>query len=277
MPRAQWKGFLRLSLVSIGVEMFNAVETKGDVSFNLIHKPTGQRVKYKKTAGGEEIDNADIVKGYEVERDQYVTFTPEELDAVKLETKKTLDLTEFVDVSQIDPRYFERPYYLAPADEVQAEGYLVIREALAKMEKLGLGQVAMSGREHLVAVGPLSKGLGLQILRYADEVKKADSFFGGIPALKLDPEMVALATQLIERKSATDFHPEKWRNHYADAVKALVAEKMKGHKIVATEEPMPRGNVVNLMDALRKSVQGDAAKKSPAQPKPIAKKRRSTR
>jgi DNA end-binding protein Ku len=276
MARAIWKGFLRLSLVSIGVELFNAVEAQSDISFNYIHKPTGKRVNYTKTVGGEPIENSDIVKGYQVERDQYVTFTPEELDAVKIETKKTLDLTEFVGVSQIDPRYFERPYYLAPTDEIQGEGYLVIREALAKMGKLGLGQVTMSGREHLAAVGPIGKGLGMQILRYADEVRKADPFFDKVPSIKLDQEMIALATQLIDRKSSDEFKPEKYRNHYADAVKALVAQKMKGHKIVTAQEPMPTGKVINLMDALRKSVEGDTAKKSKGSTaKPVAKRKRA--
>jgi DNA end-binding protein Ku len=282
MPRAQWKGFLRLSLVTIAVELYNAVEAGADIGFNMIHKPTGKRVNYTKTVSGQPIESADIVKGYPIERDTYVTFTAEELDKVKLETKKTLDLSEFVDVSQIDPRYFERPYYIAPADEFAAEGYLVIREALLRMGKLGIGQVTMSGREHLVAVGPIGKGLGMQILRYADEVRKADPFFEKVPLVKLDEEMVALATQLIQQKATDEWKPEKYRNHYVEAVRELINEKAKGHVITTAEEPAaPRGTVINLMDALRKSVQGEG-KQAPAtatskRAAPTTKKKTGTR
>jgi DNA end-binding protein Ku len=282
MPRAQWKGFLRLSLVTIAVELYNAVEAGADIGFNMIHKPTGKRVNYTKTVGGEPVENADIVKGYPIERDTYVTFTAEELDAVRLETKKTLDLTEFVDVTQIDPHYFERPYYIAPADEFAAEGYLVIREALLRMGKLGIGQVTMSGREHLVAVGPIGKGLGMQILRYADEVRKADPFFEKVPSIKLDEEMVALATQLIQQKATDEWKPEKYRNHYVEAVRELIKEKAKGHVITTADEPaVPRGTVINLMDALRKSVQGGAtpepAKAVSKRSAPVAKKKTGMR
>jgi len=282
MPRAQWKGFLRLSLVTIAVELYNAVEAGADIGFNMIHKPTGKRVNYTKTVGGDPVENADIVKGYPIERDTYVTFTAEELDAVRLETKKTLDLSEFVDVSQIDPRYFERPYYIAPADEFAGEGYLVIREALIRMGKLGIGQVTMSGREHLVAVGPIGKGLGMQILRYAHEVRKADPFFEKVPSVKLDEEMVALATQLIQQKATDEWKPEKYRNHYVEAVRELIKEKAKGHVITTAEEPVPqRGTVINLMDALRKSVQGEG-KQAPAtatskRAAPTTKKKTGTR
>jgi DNA end-binding protein Ku len=283
MPRALWKGFLRLSLVTIAVEIYNAVEAGADIGFNMIHKPTGKRVNYTKTVGGEPVENSDIVKGYPIERDTYVTFTAEELDAVRLETKKTLDLSEFVDASQIDPRYFERPYYIAPADEFAGEGYLVIREALIRMGKVGIGQVTMSGREHLVAVEPIGKGLGMQILRYADEVRKADPFFEKVPAIKLDEEMVALATQLIGQKAADEWRPEKYRNHYVDAVRELIKEKAKGHTIVTAEEPAaPRGTVINLMDALKKSIQSGKPEpaKAPAGAKgtqPAAKKKAGTR
>ena len=151
--RAYWKGFLRLSLVSIAVEIYNAVETKSEISFRQIHKPSGRRINYTKTVQGiGEIDNADIVKGYEVDADTYVTLDPEEIDAVKLESKKTIDLVKFVDAADIDPRYFERPYFVAPADKHSGEGYVVIREALKKTGKVGLAQLTIAGREWLVAI-----------------------------------------------------------------------------------------------------------------------------
>jgi len=272
--RAYWKGFLRLSLVTIAVEVYNAVDAAAEISFNQIHKPTGKRVNYvKSVAGVGPIDNKDIVKGYAIDKDVYVTLEPTELDAIRLETKKTLDLNEFVDRKEIDPRYFERPYYIVPADEYAAEGYLVIREALREMDKVGIGQVTMSGREYLVAVGPIDKGLGMEILRYANEIRSAETYFNDLPNLKIEREMVALATELITRKSA-EFAPEKYRNHYAEALQELVKEKAKGQKIVTAEEPEPqRGTVINLMEALKKSVQGGAkaAPEKPPAEKPPAK------
>ncbi len=174
--RAYWKGFLRLSLVSIAVEIYNAVETKSEISFRQIHKPTGRRINYTKTVQGVgEVDNADIVKGYEVDNDTYVTLDPEEIDAVKLESKKTIDLVRFVDAADIDPRYFERPYFIAPADKHSGEGYVVIREALKKTGKVGLAQLTIAGREWLVAIAPFEDGLLMEMLRYADELKDPDA------------------------------------------------------------------------------------------------------
>jgi DNA end-binding protein Ku len=260
--RAYWKGFLKLSLVSIGVAVYNAVDTTSEIKFNQIHKPTGSRINYTKTVKGiGPVEAADIVKAYEVDEDTYVILEPEELDAIKLESKKTLDLHQFVEAEEIDPRYFERPYYIVPTDEHSIEGYLVIRDALKKSGKLGVGQVTMSGREYLVAVGPVAKGLGMHIMRYANEIRAAGQYFGDLPNEKLDQEMVTLASELIGRKAGT-FAPEKYKNHYITALQDLIKLKAKGNKIVATKEDRPSGpNVVDLMDALRKSVgSGEPAK-----------------
>ena len=260
--RAYWKGFLKLSLVSIGVAAYNAVDTTSEIKFNQIHKPTGQRINYTKTVKGiGPVEATDIVKAYEVDEDTYVILEPEELDAIKLESKKTLDLHQFVEAEAIDPRYFERPYYIVPTDEHSIEGYLVIRDALKKSGKLGVGQVTMSGREYLVAVGPVNKGLGMHIMRYANEIRAAGQYFGDLPSEKLDQEMVTLASELIGRKAGT-FAPEKYKNHYITALQDLIKLKAKGNKIVATKEDRPSGpNVVDLMDALRKSVgSGEPAK-----------------
>ncbi len=261
--RAYWKGFLRLSLVSIGVAVYNAVDTASEIKFNQIHKPTGKRINYTKTVKGiGPVDNADIVKAYEIDEDTYVMLEPEELEAIKLESKKTLDLHLFVDAKEIDPRYFERPYYIVPVDEHAVEGYLVIRDALKKSGKLGVGQVTMSGREYLVAVGPLDKGLGMHVMRYANEIRSAGQYFSDLPDQKLDAEMVALASELIGRKAST-FQPEHYKNHYAAKLQELVREKALGHKIVTAREERPSGsNVVDLMDALRRSVKDDKAAKT---------------
>ena len=260
--RAYWKGFLRLSLVSIPVEIYNAVEPSSAIALNQIHKPSGKRVNYTKTVQGiGPIDSADIVKGYEVDKDVYVTLEPHEIDALKVESKRTLDLQQFIDATEIDPRYFEKPYYVVPADEHAAEGYLVIREALRGMNKLGVGQITMGGREHIVAVGPMEQGLVMEVLRYTEELRPAKPYFSDLPSLDLDEEMVGLARELIAKKAAP-FTPERFRDSYAEAMKQLIAEKAKGKRIVARPSTSaPEGKVVDLLDALRKSLKsgGEAA------------------
>jgi DNA end-binding protein Ku len=253
--RANWKGFLRLSLVSIPVEIFNAVEPAAAISLNQIHKPSGKRVNYTKTVKGiGPIENADIVKGYEIDKDVYVTLEPHEIEALKVESKKTLDLQQFIDASEIDPRYFEKPYYIVPADAHAAEGYLVIRDALRGMKKLGVGQITMSGREHIVAVGPVETGLVMEVLRYQEELRPAKPYFSDLPSLKLDEEMVGLARELISRKAAP-FEPGRFHDSYAEAMRQLIEEKAKGKRIVARPSTAaPEGKVVDLLEALRKSL-----------------------
>jgi DNA end-binding protein Ku len=264
--RAYWKGFLRLSLVSISVEVFNAEDRKADVSFHQIHKPTGKRVRYTKTVEGVgEIAAKDIVSGYEIEKGHYVIMEPAEIDAMKLESKRTIELSQFVPLGEVDPRFFEQPYYVTPGDEYAAEGYLVIREALRKTGTIGVGQLTAGGREHLIGVAPLEQGLMLNRLRYADEVRPLKQFFSDLPKLKLDHEMVDLATELIERKQGR-FRPEAFEDHYETELRKLIQRKAKGEKIFEEPEPEPhKGNVINLMDALRDSLKkGDTAKPAPA-------------
>jgi len=262
--RAYWKGFLRLSLVSIGVNLYNAVESKSSISFRQIHKPSGRRVNYEKVVTGVgRVENADIVKGYEVDHDTYVLLEPEEIEAIKLESKRTIDLVQFVDARQIDYRYFERPYYLAPADELAGEGYVVIRDALRKTGKVGLGQITIAGREWLVAVGPVAEGLVMEMLRYGEELREAAEYFDTVPSTKSDKEMVELAVQLIDKKTAP-FDPKKFEDHYATALHELVQEKLKGRKIVASpEEQRPKaGNIVDLMEALKRSIGEPTARRA---------------
>lgn len=254
--RAYWKGFLRLSLVSISVELYNAVETKSEISFRQIHKPSGRRINYTKTVQGVgEVKSSDIVKGYEVDQDTYITLEPEEIEAVKLESKKTIDLVKFVDAAEIDARYFERPYYVTPADKHSAEGYVVIRDALKKTGKAGLAQLTIGGREWLVAITALGDGLLMEMLRYANELREPGEYFDAVPSLKPDKEMIDLAIELIERK-AGKFTPDQFEDHYATALHDLINKKMKGQKIKAPhEEVSPSGaKVIDLMSALRKSI-----------------------
>jgi DNA end-binding protein Ku len=274
-PRAYWKGFLRLSLVSIGVQIYNAVESKAEIAFRQIHKPSGRRVNYEKVVQGiGKIDNADIAKGYEVDEDTYVLLEPEEIDAIKLDSKRTIDLVQFVDARHIDYRYFERPYFVVPADEMAGEGYVVIREALRKTGKVGLAQITIAGREWLVAVAPLEDGLVMELLRYAEELRDPTDYFDEVPAGKPDKEMVELAVQLIEKKSGA-FNPKKFQDHYATALRELVQDKLKGRKIIAPrEDARPSGgNVVDLMEALKRSVGQPAPSGGKTKPARGSKKR----
>ena len=256
LGRAYWKGVLRLSLVSIPVEIYNAVDLSTEMKFNQIHKPSGKRINYTKTVKDiGPVESADIVKGFQLDRDQYVILEPEEIEAIKLESKKTLDLTQFVDANEIDPRFFEKPYYLVPQDDHAAEGYMVIREALEKMNKLGVGQVTISGREYLVAVGPVDRGLVMEILRYADELKAPKTYFNDLPDAKVDPEMVSLAAEIIKRASGP-FNPQKFTDRLCGSAQGIGKRKIKGqtHHFRAYAETTTKGNVIDLMDALKKSL-----------------------
>ncbi len=269
--RPYWRGQLRLSLVSLAVELFNAVETSSQIGFRMIHRPTGKRVQYlKSVADVGEVAADEIVKGYEIARDQYVLLEPEEIEAVRLESKHTLDLVQFVDMAEIDPCYFERPYYLLPADDTAAEGYVVIREALARSGKAGIGQLVVGGREHLVAVTPVGRGLVMEIIRYGSELKPAKAFFDHVPEGEADPEMVEIAGQIIERKAAA-FNPDAFKDRYATALRELVQEKAKGQPIAAPAGPAPTGQVVDLMAALKRSLE-----KTPGEPRAKARSQAST-
>jgi DNA end-binding protein Ku len=267
-----WRGFLRLQLVSINVDLYSATESASEIHFNQIHRPSGKRIKYEKVVPGiGPVENADIVKGYQVEPEVYVVMEPEEIEAIRLDSKKTIDMVQFVDAGEIDPRYYERPYYIVPKDEVAAEGYLVIREALKKAGKVGLGQLTMQGREHLTVIAPIEKkGLLLNVIRYDEELRKADKYFADLDGAKLDPELVGLATELITRNSAP-FDPRRFKDSYAVELRKLVEKKAKGQKIeVPRPEKVPASNVVNLMDALRKSLGSERAVK------PVGRAKRKT-
>lgn len=268
MPaRAYWKGYLRLSLVTIGIELYTAVKSGKDTALHQIHKPSGKRIRYEKVAPGiGAVKARDIVKGFEVEKDEYVVLDPEELDEIRLESRRTIDLVQFVDHEEIDPRYYERPYYVTPtSDEVAAEGFAVIREALKGGKKVGLGQMATRGRDQMCAVRACGDGLLLETLRYANEVKDSDAIFESIPDVTPDKEMLALANQLIKKKTHK-FDPDKFKSHYATALRALINEKKKtGEVSHATDEELGvkgQSNVIDLMAALRASVKGKTAASS---------------
>jgi DNA end-binding protein Ku len=273
-----WKGQLRLSLVSINVEMFTAHKSSGVTTFNQIHEPTGKRIHYQKVVDGVgPVSPDEIKKGYEYEKGEYVLIDDDELDAVKLETKKTLDLVQFVDDGEIPPLYYDAAYYIAPADELAEDAFRVVRDAMRKAKKVGLGQLALRGKEYLVAIRPCGKGMLLETLHYEDEIKKSDSFFSEIPAKSADEDLLAVATALIDKKTDR-FDPKIFKDHYQAALRELIARKLKakGRKIeVAEEKPRKEtGNVIDLMAALKKSLEGGSgttAAKAPAKKAPAKK------
>src|SRR5438445_10648738 len=271
--RAIWRGQIRLALVSIPVELFPATRRGAQIQFHQVHEPTGKRIKYEKVVPGVgPVDRDEIVKGYEVSKGHYVLLDPEEIESVKLESRRTLDLVQFVDEEEIDATYFDKPYYVIPADDLAEEAYVVLRDALKAAKKVGVGQLAMRGQEYVVALKPCGRGLLLETLRYADEVNKASGFFRDIGEHKPDPDLLDMASMLIERK-AGEFDPKEFHNRYVDALHRLIEEKQKkqGEKII--EDPdsgaaPPKGStVIDLMAALKKSL----ADQQP-QPKPKAKK-----
>ncbi|MDF2605432.1 Ku protein [Sphingomonas sp.] len=280
--RAYWQGQIRLALVSIPVEIYSAVKSGASVSFRQIHEPTGKPIKYEKVAEGVgPVDADDIMKGYQIDKGEYVLLDQDEIDSVKLESKKTLELTQFVDANDIDVLYYEKPYFVVPADDLAEEAFIVLREALRRTKKVGLGQLAMRGREYVVSLKPCGRGMVLETLRYADEVNRAQGYFRDIPDAKPDEELLELAEALIEKKSAA-FDPKEFHDRYVDALKDLIERKrkQKGNRKIIEEKDDGGGrsasNVVDLMAALKKSMEksggggATAAKSAPAK-KPAAK------
>ena len=272
--RPSWRGQIRLALVAIPVEIFPATKSGRSIAFHQIHEPSGQRVRYEKTVAGiGPVDRDEILKGYEVAKGEYVLLEPEEIEKVKLESRKTLELTQFVDLADIDPIYYDKPYFVVPGDDLAEEAFIVLREALRKAKKVGIGQLAMRGQEYVVSLKACGRGMVLETLRYADEVNKASSYFRDIGDAKPDPDLLDLAQSLIDKK-AGDFDASTFQNRYIDALKALIAEKQKkkGKRIIqddSADTPAKGSNVIDLMAALKKSL--DAGDRTPAS-KPAAKK-----
>ena len=258
--RAIWRGQIRLALVMIPVELYPATKSGAQIQFHQVYEPTGQRIQYEKVVPGiGPVDRDQIVKGYEVSKGHYVLLDQEEIDSVKLESRKTLDLVEFVDIGEIDAMFYDKPYFVVPADDLAEEAYVVLRDALKESKKIGVGQLAMRGQEYVVALKPCGRGLLLETLRYADEVHKAQSYFREIGDQQPDTDLLDMAAMLIERKTGK-FDPAEFHNRYVDALHRLIEEKQraKGERVI--EDPSadagpPRGsNVVDLMAALKRSL-----------------------
>ena len=267
-PRPTWQGHLRLSLVTCPVALYTATNAKGDVHFNMLHKDTNNRIRMIPTDPETgPVDRADIVKGYEVEKGHYVVVTQDEINSVKLESTRTIDIERFVDVEDIDRMYWNDPYFLVPDGKIAAEAFAVIREAMAQQERIALGRVVLHQRERLIAIEPRENGMLAYSLRTHDEVRQPAEFFASIPDAKADPRMVEIAEKIIEQLEGP-FDPTSFDDRYETALKALIAEKQKGaSRNVSVDEPEDT-NVVDLMEALRKSLgqgaRGGAGGKAPA-------------
>jgi DNA end-binding protein Ku len=253
-PRAYWKGYLRLSLVSCPIELYPASSSREKIHFNQINKNTGHRIRMRKVDAetGKDVDNDDIVKGYKVDADQYVEITPDELKAVQIESSRTIDIEQFVPRKEIDDLYLADPYYVVPDGDVGAQAFAVIREAIKKEGMVALGRVVFSTREHVIGLEPRGKGLFAFTLRYPYEVRKDKDFFSDIPDEKTPKEMIDLATHIIEQKAA-HFRPEAFEDRYETALRDLIRKKMAGEKIRPAKQKAP-SNVINLMDALKRSL-----------------------
>ena len=265
-PRANWKGFLRLSLVTCPIALFPATSETEKVSFNQINKNTGHRIKYAKVDAetGEEVSNDDIIKGYKVDTDTYVTVDKDELDNIALESTRTIDIDEFVPKSDIDELYLVRPYYIVPDGKVGHDAFAVIRETIRSMDKVAIARVVLTNREHIIALEARGKGLVGMLLRYPYEIRDENEYFDDIQDVKVTKEMLDLAKHIVETKFG-DFEPEKFEDRYESALVELLNNKRKGEPLRTAAKPRDTGNVVNLMDALRKSL-SDVGKRGASQP-----------
>jgi DNA end-binding protein Ku len=253
-PRAYWKGYLKLSLVSCPVALYPASSEREKISFHQINKKTGNRIKYRKVDAetGDEVESSDIVKGYQVGKGEYIEIEPEELEAIAIESKRTIEIDQFVPKKEIDELYLDSPYYIVPDGEVGQQAFAVIREAIRKEGMVALARVVFTSREHVIALEPRGKGLLGVTLRYPYEVRKEDEYFDDIEDEKITKDMMDLAAHIVETKSG-HFKPEEFEDHYEDSLKELLRKKQSGQKIEAPRQREP-AKVISLMDALRRSV-----------------------
>ena len=275
-PRASWKGYIKLSLVSCPVKMFPATSASERITFNQLHKDTHNRINMKPVDPELGlVERSDLVKGYEYEDKQYIIIDESDLDAVRIESNHTMNIEAFVDEDEVDVIYQDAPYYLAPDGAMAEETFAVLREAMRQSGKLAIARLVLTNRERVVTIGARENGMFVTVLRNPNEVRGTAEYFGNIPAVKPEPEMLELAEKLIEQKVKT-FDPKDYEDRYEVALMAMIREKLKGHKPIIAAAP-ERGNVINLMDALKASLgqaKPAAPSKAKAEPseKPAAKK-----
>jgi DNA end-binding protein Ku len=259
-PRAYWKGYLKLSLVSCPISLFPATSGREKISFHQLNRNTGNRIRYRKVDAetGDDVEASDIIKGYEVDKGQYIELEPEELDAIALESKRTIEIDRFVPKDEIDDLYLADPYYVVPDGEVGQQAFAVIREAVRQEGMVAIAKVVFTSREHMIALEPRGKGMMGVTLRYPYEVRKPDEYFSEIEDEKVPKDMLDLATHIVETKLGK-FEPETFADEYEDALKELLRKKQRGEKIEQPKERAP-SNVINLMDALRNSLKAEGGR-----------------
>jgi DNA end-binding protein Ku len=258
VARPYWSGQIQISLVSFGVSLFPATEAASQIAFHQIDRRTGERIRHQNVAQDQEsVDRADIVKGYEVRKGEYVIIEPEEIAHLRIPSKKTLEIVQFIKIDEIDPAFFEKPYFVVPQNDAQAQAFAVIQKALRETGKAGLGEAAFAGREHLIALMPPSDpklhGLMAYTMRYQAELRDASEYFSGIKDHSIDKDQLSLAKELIQRSTAK-FAPSKFEDDYEVALRELIDAKIEHHSVPQEEKAPKRAKVINLMDALRKSV-----------------------
>lgn len=257
--RPYWSGQIRLSLVSVPVNVYAALNSARTLPMHEMYRKTGERVRHQLVANDKEITREDVVKGYEYSKGKYVLLEPEEIKALRLPSKNTLEIVQFVPAGDIEPIFFEKPYFVAPKDDAAEEAFVTIREGLRKTGMFGIGQLTIAGRERLCALKPCGRGMILETIRYRDEVRKADAYFDEIENTTVGKEELALVEQLIKQKQ-TSFRPDQFHDHYRDALRELIDAKLENRDPEYEEEEVPSGKVVNLMDALKKSLGATAPK-----------------
>jgi DNA end-binding protein Ku len=271
-PRPTWKGYLKLSLVSCAVAMYTATSTSSRIRLNIINRETGNRIRNQAidSETGDVVENENKVKGYEVDDGRYVLLEEDELDEVALESTHTIDIEEFVDRDEVDEIYLDESFYIVPNDEVAYEAFAVIREAMKKKNMVGLGRVVMHRRERLLMLQTRGKGIAATALRYKSEVRKEDAYFDEIPTVKVPNDMLELAEHILAQKKG-HFDPAKFEDRYEDALSTLIKAKRAGKEPPTSPSPKP-SNVINLMDALRRSVKGGKGEAAPKSGRTSAKR-----
>jgi DNA end-binding protein Ku len=271
MARPYWSGQIQISLVSFGVKLFVATESKSEIRFHQIDRSSGERVRHQKVLASaadnspdeaaeqsDVVEKSQIVKGYEYSKGQYITLEPDELAHLRVPSKHTMEVTQFVDEADLSPEFFEKPYFAIPENDAQTEAFLTVRKALIETKKIALSKIAFAGREHVVAIAPAGTdhhgGMMVYTMRYAAELRDPADYFRDVKETTINADSLALAKELIKRKAAA-FDPAKFIDGYEKALKELVDAKLKHAPVPRDEAPSPaRGKVINLMDALRKSV-----------------------
>ena len=270
-PRPNWKGYLKLSLVSCSIALYPATSTSERISFNQINSKTGSRIKYKKVDAdtGDEVEAADIVKGYQVDKNVYVVLDDEELEALQIESSHTIEIDKFVPAEQIDERFYDSPYYIVPNDNVGQDAFAVIRDAMRSKDTVGIGRVVISKRERPIILKPDGKGLRAMTLRYAYEVRDQQEYFSEIPDVKVSGEMLKLAEHIVETKLG-DFDPNEFVDYYQNAVVELIKQKQSGKPLSKTAAKAPAAQTGNIIDLLKRSMELEDKRGKKVKAPPIA-------